>query len=502
MKELPTAMGHRRLTLLAMAVAALLAVDCAVAASKGASRGSSHRRVSSVASGHPRRTNKDTKDEDWESREHAITAGTARRSSRSKPDRNPENKGPTSDRRRVRPSSSSPSRSRYPNSSKNSSRERRGHSRGHGMELVPSRRGQPKPSMLSGIAATVKGRAAAMQEDAKGKMTEWRNIAKTTVWFSSTMEKAMIQMTWPDDNVLDDIWVKDTMRFLEGIGSEPPRSPKNHRKRILRKLWLRMTEQDYRTKLKALQILHHMSMDLTPEANVRVRNQFLRMRDETNHKNRNEVYFEQSRIMDVSSSGIPFLPLLRSYGSFAFARMTEVQGGPQQLASALYGKKTSQAEAVAALRRLDKLICRGTRCKVDRKTMNTITGQVANLVARDVMGLWRLYVKGLKRLVKGRYKEGKMAGPETLIQLLKQYSKTLEMVQLYLSQHKNVVRDRSMFDDNQVDPEALRVFLVSVASEDTSSADEEDDHDEEVLLRSLRLCTSKSAFQQRVLFMY
>lgn len=37
-----------------------------------------------------------------------------------------------------------------------------------------------------------------------------------------------------------------------------------------------------------------------------------------------------------------------------------------------------------------------------------------------------------------------------------------------------------MFDDNQVDPEALRVFLVSVASEDTSSADEEDDHDEEV----------------------
>lgn len=25
--------------------------------------------------------------------------------------------------------------------------------------------------------------------------------------------------------------------------------------------------------------------------------------------------------------------------------------------------------------------------------MNTITGQVANLVARDVMGLWRLYVK-------------------------------------------------------------------------------------------------------------
>lgn len=38
------------------------------------------------------------------------------------------------------------------------------------MELVPSRRGQPKPSVFAGIAATVKGRAAAMQEDAKGKV--------------------------------------------------------------------------------------------------------------------------------------------------------------------------------------------------------------------------------------------------------------------------------------------------------------------------------------------
>lgn len=38
-----------------------------------------------------------------------------------------------------------------------------------------------------------------------------------------------------------------------------------------------------------------------------------------------------------------------------------------------------------------------------------------------------------------------------------------------------------MFDDNQVDPEALQVFLASIASEDTSSADEEDDvYDEEV----------------------
>lgn len=40
------------------------------------------------------------------------------------------------------------------------------------------------------------------------QMIEWKKIAKTTVWFSSKMEKFMIQMTWPDDSLLDDVWVK------------------------------------------------------------------------------------------------------------------------------------------------------------------------------------------------------------------------------------------------------------------------------------------------------
>lgn len=39
------------------------------------------------------------------------------------------------------------------------------------MELVPSRRSPPKNSMLSGLAATMKGKAASMQEDAKGKVS-------------------------------------------------------------------------------------------------------------------------------------------------------------------------------------------------------------------------------------------------------------------------------------------------------------------------------------------
>ncbi|CAM9163871.1 unnamed protein product, partial [Ectocarpus fasciculatus] len=469
------AMGHRRLVLLGLAVVVLFAVDGAAAASKGAPRAGSQQRRSSKASRSSRPSRRDVDEDErefqgWE----GETKKGARRSSSSKSNRAARDDGSVG--RRARPSStpgSSRSSSRYQESGTSRRRSR-------GMELVPSRRSPPKSSMLSGLAATMKGKAASMQEDAKGKVTEWRNIAKTTVWFSSKMEKFMIQMTWPDDGALDDAWVKDTMNFLESAGNEPPRSPNNPNKRILRKLWLRMTEGDYRTKLKALQILHHTTMDLSSEANGRVRNQFMKMRDETNHKNRNEVYFEPARIMDVTSSGMPFLPLLRSYSSFTLRRMTEVQGGPkQQIASTLRSKKTSQPEAVALLRRLDKLICTGMGCKVDRKTLNTITGQVMQLTARDLMTLWRLYVKGLTRLIKGGYKEGSTPSPEAVAQLLTQYGKTQQALERYLTHFKKIVRDRRLFEDNQVDPAALQVCLASVTQADGQGAEAEEEEDDD-----------------------
>lgn len=39
------------------------------------------------------------------------------------------------------------------------------------------------------------------------------------------------------------------------------------------------------------------------------------------------------------------------------------------------------------------------------------------------------FLQGLKRMMKGGYKDGKMATPEEVSQLLKQYSKTQDMVQ-------------------------------------------------------------------------
>lgn len=48
--------------------------------------------------------------------------------------------------------------------------KRHRHSRDRGKELVLSRGNPPKASMFSGIAASLKGRAAVMQEEARGKV--------------------------------------------------------------------------------------------------------------------------------------------------------------------------------------------------------------------------------------------------------------------------------------------------------------------------------------------
>ncbi|CAM9123310.1 unnamed protein product [Discosporangium mesarthrocarpum] len=294
----------------------------------------------------------------------------------------------------------------------------------------------------------------------------------------------MLQMTWPDDQILDETYVKDLIRYLEKEDdSLGVRSPKNPFRRTLRKLWALMTESDYRTKLKAIMLLHHMSTDLGPASSTRVRNHFMRMREETNLKNRNEVYFEQGRLLDVSSSGVPFLPLLKSYGSFTFRRMVAFKGGSQRLQDALNNKETTQAEAVALLHRIDKVICQGTTCKIVRKTSNKITVDIIRLTALDIMNLWRLYVKGLTKLVKGNYSEEEEVDSETLQELLAQYPVTNDTLRKYLELYGTLVKDQSMFEDNQIDLAALEGGAENACAEEESVGDnggkEEAEYDHE-----------------------
>lgn len=68
---------------------------------------------------------------------------------------------------------------------------------------------------------------------------------------------------------------------------------------------------------------------------------------------------------------------------------------------------------------------------------------------------------------------------------------TATFIRRYLAHFKKIIRDKSVFEDNQMDPEALETCLTSVApsSEDTPAQEVEAGDDDEVrIFASVGMC--------------
>ncbi|CAM9169336.1 unnamed protein product, partial [Phaeothamnion confervicola] len=393
-------------------------------------------------------------------------------------------------------------------------------SRGYGRgAVVPARRrpqAAPRPSVLSGIMNTLADKAASMQEDTKGKVLEWRKIAKGK--FSSTFERFMLQLTWPDDTPIDQTFLQDLMHYLDHQDDYPNEHDKtNPYRRTLRKLWARMCENDWRTVAKSLMLVHSMSRsedelgpaelavgyvyfslflysfvfccpivcgaflvvrpppppkpcrDLSPPAASRVRKHIMTMRRELNPKNPAERYFQLGRVVSVSPTGHPFSALLKDYAAFAFKRVVAFDGGMRKLSSVLKSPKTPEATAVALLTQVDGLICLGVRCKLERKSqLNEVTKSMIQLTSTDLLELWRLLSGGIERLCQGRYSMAERALSDDVAALMHKAKDTQAALDKYLELFRKFVKDRSAFDDNQLDADAI---ATSLARLDTGGGD-------------------------------
>ncbi|KAG5175385.1 hypothetical protein JKP88DRAFT_265815 [Tribonema minus] len=391
--------------------------------------------------------------------------------------------------------------------------------------LVPARRGKgrgppAKSSLLSGLASSVLEKASSMQEASKGKAMEWRKIVKGKV--SSQFERFMLQLTWPDDVPVDPVFTTDMMHYLDTADDYPdemaPTNPyrrtlrklwarmseKDYR-RTLRKLWARMSEKDYRTVLKSLMLVHHMGIDLGPDASMRARTHILRMRKEVNSKKGNEMYFQLQRIMDVNAVGEPFVPFIKAYASYAFKRATMFVGGLKVVSQTLKAKKTQEGTAVELLQTIDAMLNQGLNVKllqtidamlnqglnvkllqtidamlnqglnvkVDRKELVTdLTRAALQYTAGDMLELWRVYAAGVQRLAEGGFAgAGGKGAKDGKQRLLSGYASTRSAVSAYLDQCKKMklVRDLSKFEDNQVSDAALEQCLAPAEPERPAS---------------------------------
>ncbi|GKY99464.1 hypothetical protein MPSEU_000900900 [Mayamaea pseudoterrestris] len=194
--------------------------------------------------------------------------------------------------------------------------------------VVPYGRGPPQPAAFTrGIAALrnslpdpEKLKAAAINSIKTAKESTsslssnlYRDIKGLT---SSELEQVMLKSTRPDDTPVKGKHVERLVGVTYQISSRY-----DIYDAVLRKLWAKMAEKDWRTTLKALYILHRFSSDGAPDhapaLKARLR-ELRRMRD----LKRKDKYFNSKQLLagDTNAENIKFRAFLSRYAHYVIMR--------------------------------------------------------------------------------------------------------------------------------------------------------------------------------------
>lgn len=241
--------------------------------------------------------------------------------------------------------SSSSSRS---SASRGSSGSRRARSDGN---VVPygnsrSRRHQPQPSAFTrGLTAlrssipdpaTIKDTAfnsisAAKETTSKLTSNIYREVKGLT---SSELEQVMLKATAPNDTAVKGKHVERLVGVTYQISGRY-----DIYDAVLRKLWSKMVENDWRTTTKALYILHRFSADGAPDHQAALKARLRELRRTRDPKRGKEKYFNSKQLLsgDTSPANIPFRAFLSRYAHYVLLRaqcfggiFTEIANDPNK----------------------------------------------------------------------------------------------------------------------------------------------------------------------------
>lgn len=149
---------------------------------------------------------------------------------------------------------------------------------------------------------------------------------------SSEFECAVIKGTRPDSHPPKE---KHVQRLVETVATFPiamtARSAHStpstdYYSIMLHKLWSRMVEKDWRTVVKAVYVLHRISIALDPELHQEFLRRFQTLR-KTQHKRSKSKYFSLSMLTRCCKrEDSSFIPFVASYSAFVFERFVLFSG--------------------------------------------------------------------------------------------------------------------------------------------------------------------------------
>jgi hypothetical protein len=279
----------------------------------------------------------------------------------------------------------------------------------------------PDPSAVREVAAASFNAA---RETTSGLSANiYREVKGLT---SSELEQVMLKATRPDDTPVKGKHVERLVGVTYQISSRY-----DIYDAVLRKLWGKMAEKDWRTSIKALYILHRFSSDGAPEHAPALKARLRELR-RTRDPKRKDKFFNSKQLLagDAKSENFKFRAFMSRYAHYVLLR-TQCFGGMFDEISQLpkVDKKKAPKPVTSTTLRAEHLeaaamlLKAGVACQLKDGEECENTAIAAERVASDLIGLTSAVAIALNRAFKGDDLKG--ADPVLLKKWCEFYSKEL-----------------------------------------------------------------------------
>jgi len=361
----------------------------------------------------------------------------------------------------------------------------------------------PDPSTIREVASNSLNVARATTSSLSANI--YREIKGLT---SSELEQVLLKATRPDDGAVKG---KHVERLVSVTYQISPRY--DIYDAVLRKLWGKMAEKDWRTKVKALYILHRFSADGAPEHAAALKARLRELR-RTRDPKRKDKYFNSKQLLAGESKpeNMKFRAFMSRYAHYVILRaqcfggvFDEISAEPKVDKKKPLKPITNTALRGEHLEAAVLLFKAGLACQLKDGEECENTAIAAERVASDLIGLTAAVAIQLNRVLKDEdLKGGDPAMVKKWCELYKQQllpqtkahvkklSSKLDAYGLFLPSRMGTSVSQELLErglnleEKEQDDEEEEEETEMTEEEDAKEKEDEDDEEDEKTTRSTR----------------
>ena len=266
----------------------------------------------------------------------------------------------------------------------------------------------PDPAIVK--EAAISSLNAAKQTTSSLSANIYREVKGLT---SSELEQVMLKATRPDDTAVKGKHVERLVGVTYQISARY-----DIYDAVLRKLWSKMAEKDWRTTIKALYILHRFAADGSPEHAVALKTRLRELR-RTRDPKRKDKFFNSKQLIagDTSPENVKFRAFMARYAHYVLLRAQYFSGMFEEISSVpsvkSEGKKRAPPKPITATslrsenyNAAELLLKAGLACHLKDGEVCENTAIAAERVTADMMSLTSAVAVALNRVLKDSIPKG------------------------------------------------------------------------------------------------